>query len=136
VDVFDLRDRLIDDYRHYVGSFMALRDRRIRERVLTNLDEGTFWPGPRIGLNPAFEPGGWIDDLVAEGLLHPLCSDIERKDVATYGEYRTKRLVLEVYDAMATAAATNTPYTTLLEPGPAEAAVAHAASSRPSWSRR
>jgi hypothetical protein len=61
---------------------------------------------------------------------------VERKDRAKHGEYRTKRLILEVYDAMATAAATDTPYATLLEPGPADAAVAHPASSRPSWSRR
>ncbi len=71
MDVFDLRDQLIGDYRRYGASFMALRDRRIRERVQSSLDEGTLWPEPSIGLNPAFEPGGWIDDLVAEGLLHP-----------------------------------------------------------------
>ena len=88
MDVFDLRDRLIDDYRRYVASFMALRDRRIRERVQTSLDEGTLWPEPRIGLNPAFEPGGWIDDLVAEGLLHPGCSDVFRAGKTVGGDPR------------------------------------------------
>jgi ATP-dependent helicase YprA (DUF1998 family)/very-short-patch-repair endonuclease len=88
VDVFDLRDRLIDDYRRYVASFMALRDRRIRERVGTSLVEGNLWPEPRIGLNPAFEAGGWIDDLVAEGLLHPGCSDIFRAGKVMGGDLR------------------------------------------------
>ena len=42
------------------------------------LDEGKLWPYPQIGLNPAFHPGGTIDDLVAEGLLDPGCSPIFR----------------------------------------------------------
>ena len=33
MDVFHLRDQLIEDYRSYVSSFMAIRDARIRERV-------------------------------------------------------------------------------------------------------
>ena len=42
------------------------------------LDDGLLWPDPQIGLNPAFEPGGTIDELVAEGLLHPECEPIFR----------------------------------------------------------
>jgi len=80
MDVFHLRDQLIEDYRSYVSSFMAIRDARIRERVETSLTGGLLWPEPRIGLNPAFEPGGWVDDLVAQGLLHPECERIFRVD--------------------------------------------------------
>lgn len=36
---------------------------------------------------------------------------VKRKDEAAYGEYRTKRLILETYDAMADAIASATPYT-------------------------
>jgi len=78
MDVFALREQVIDDYRRYVTSFMAFRDQRIRERVDAALSEGRLWPEPRIGLNPAFAPGGSVDDLVAEGLLHPGCRDIFR----------------------------------------------------------
>lgn len=35
---------------------------------------------------------------------------VKRKDEAAYGEYRTKRLILDVYDQMAEAIATGTPY--------------------------
>jgi ATP-dependent helicase YprA (DUF1998 family) len=70
MDVFALRDHLIADYNRYVASFMAIRDQRIKTRVDENLAAGLLWPDPPIGLNPAFEPGGWIDDLVTEGLLH------------------------------------------------------------------
>ena len=61
---------------------------------------------------------------------------VERKDLAKYGEYRTKRLILEAYDAMAVASAAGTPYATFLDPPPADPAVAHPASSRPAWSQR
>lgn len=35
---------------------------------------------------------------------------VKRKDIATHGEYRTKGLILEIYDAMAEAEATSVPY--------------------------
>jgi len=44
---------------------------------------------------------------------------IKRKDEKAYGEYRTKRVVLEMYDHMTEAAATGIPYQTWLDPPPA-----------------
>ncbi len=41
---------------------------------------------------------------------------VKRKDKATHGEYRTKRVILEIYDQMARAAETGQPYETLLDP--------------------
>jgi hypothetical protein len=35
---------------------------------------------------------------------------VKRKDVAAHGEYRTKRMILEIYDAMAVAEANGVPY--------------------------
>ena len=35
---------------------------------------------------------------------------VKRKDEAAHGEYRTKRLILDVYDQMAEAIAVGTPY--------------------------
>jgi MmeI, DNA-methyltransferase domain len=45
---------------------------------------------------------------------------IRRKDEERYGEYRTKRLILEIYDAMQTAIDTGTPYQTILDPPPGQ----------------
>ena len=78
MDVFDLRAGLIDTYRDYATSFMRIRDDRIRNSVDDALDSGRLWPHPRVGLNPAFESGGIIEDLVSEGLLHPAASPIFR----------------------------------------------------------
>ncbi|MGH3547790.1 MAG: hypothetical protein ACRDQU_06675 [Pseudonocardiaceae bacterium] len=43
---------------------------------------------------------------------------VRRKDEAKYGEFRTKRLILEVYDRGAEAIRTSEPYQTILDPAP------------------
>ena len=42
-----------------------------------------------------------------------------------HGEYRTKRLILEIFDEMAKAIATGQTYQTRLDPPPADPRVAH-----------
>jgi ATP-dependent helicase YprA (DUF1998 family)/very-short-patch-repair endonuclease len=76
LDVFALRDQLVKDYRHYAESFLTIKDDRIREHVARELDQGLLWPDPALQLNPAFESGGLIDGLVADGVLHQECSKI------------------------------------------------------------
>jgi len=50
---------------------------------------------------------------------------VRRKDEKKYGEYRTKRVILEIYDEMQQAIATGEPYQTRLDPPPADPRVAH-----------
>jgi len=78
MDVFALRDRLIGDYSSFVTSFINIRDRRIRDHVSEELSRGALRRDPLIQLNPSFESGGHIDDLVGEGVLHGECSKIFR----------------------------------------------------------
>jgi len=54
---------------------------------------------------------------------------VRRKDEAAYAEYRTKRVILEIYDAMAEAERTGVPYQTRLDPPPADPRVAHSPST-------
>ena len=48
--------------------------------VLSNLAEGLLWPDPLIQLNPSFEAGETIDELVGEGILHEECARVFRKN--------------------------------------------------------
>lgn len=80
MDVFDLRARLVSDYRSYTRSFIKIRDERISEYVDHALGAGAFWPEPLLQLNPTFLPGGTVDDLVAQGTLHVECARIFRID--------------------------------------------------------
>jgi hypothetical protein len=49
---------------------------------------------------------------------------LKRKDEKQYGEYRTKRVILEVYDELQKAMETGVPYQTWLNPLPADHSVA------------
>ena len=46
-------------------------------------------------------------------------SIVKRKDEQAHGEYRTKRVILDIYDAMQQAMESGTPYHTRLDPPPA-----------------
>jgi len=50
---------------------------------------------------------------------------VKRKDEAQYGEYRTKRVILEIYDDLQRAMATGEPYRTRLDPPPGDPGAAH-----------
>ena len=80
MDVFELRNNLVSDYESYIRSFISIQDERIREKVEKELREGLLWPDPLIQLNPSFESGKRIDELVAEGILHQECSKLFRMD--------------------------------------------------------
>jgi len=78
MNVFELRERLINDYSSYIRSFIRIRDERVDGLVTSCLDQGRLWPNPLIQLNPSFQYAGTVDDLVAEGVLHSECSRVFR----------------------------------------------------------
>ncbi|MXX05505.1 MAG: DEAD/DEAH box helicase [Gammaproteobacteria bacterium] len=78
MDVFAFREELITEYERFSRSFTKIRAEDISEVVDSAYASGHFWPAPLIQLNPNFEPGGFIDDLVGIGLLDEECSRIFR----------------------------------------------------------
>jgi hypothetical protein len=56
---------------------------------------------------------------------------VRRKDEQQFEEYRTKRVILEIFDAMAEAERIGAPYQTRLDPPPADPRVAHPAIEQP-----
>ena len=61
---------------------------------------------------------------------------VKKNDEKAHGEYRTKRLILEIYDELAIAARTGRPYVSRLDPPPADPRVAHPESTRPDWAKK
>ncbi|ACZ43537.1 protein of unknown function DUF559 [Thermobaculum terrenum ATCC BAA-798] len=55
---------------------------------------------------------------------------VRRRDMEQHGEYRTKRVILEIYDEMERCMQTDAPYTTRLHPPPADPSLTHP------WDRR
>jgi ATP-dependent helicase YprA (DUF1998 family)/very-short-patch-repair endonuclease len=80
MEVFELRNRLVEDYGHYISSFIEIRDDRIRSHTNDELANGLLWPDPLIQLNPSFEPGETIQELVGSGILHPECNKVFRRN--------------------------------------------------------
>ena len=78
MDVFGVRDRLIEDYREFTGSFVDIHDKAIREHVRERMANGYQWPDPWLSLNPSFASGGTISELVGQDLLHEKATDIFR----------------------------------------------------------
>ena len=56
---------------------------------------------------------------------------VRKNDEQIHGKYRTKRAILEIYDAMAEAVRTGKPFQTRLNPSPADSSVAHPALAPP-----
>jgi len=73
MNVFNLRDSLIEDYSSYISSFIQINDPKIKKYVDESIAGGLLWPDPLIQLNPSFEPGHYISELCDEGLLNKEC---------------------------------------------------------------
>jgi len=95
VDVFAVRDGVVADYREFVQGFLRVRDKRIAGHVERAIAGGLLWPEPWLSLNPAFESGGDVEQLVAMGLLHPACSEIFRIEGRTLRLHRHQREAIE-----------------------------------------
>jgi ATP-dependent helicase YprA (DUF1998 family) len=78
MDVFKVRDEVIDDYRAFTQGFLTIKDPKIRGKVESDIDSGLLWPEPWLALNPSFESGGSVDALVDEGVLDPTTAKVFR----------------------------------------------------------
>lgn len=76
MDVFNLCGALIEDYQSYVESFNHVAGGRIRGKVEGELDAELLWPESLVQVNASFKSGGFVGDLVAQGLLDPECAKI------------------------------------------------------------
>ena len=68
-DVFALRNRVVDEYRSYVESFVRVLDPRVNEFVRQQLAAGELWPPAVLQLNPAFEPDRSLGELADAGTI-------------------------------------------------------------------
>lgn len=89
MNVFELRKKIISNYSSYTNSFINIKDEIIHTKVEDALSAGRFWPEPLIQLNPSFEPGKQIKELVDEGLLHSECQNafaVGKNESDSWGE--------------------------------------------------
>lgn len=76
MDVFTLRDAIVDDYRSFATSFTKIDADDIKQKIDQIFKDGRFWPEPYLQINPAYKQRANVADLVAAGQLHPGCTAI------------------------------------------------------------
>lgn len=76
MDAFKVQGKLVEGYLDFVQSFFKIRDPRIAHHIWERLRDGHLTPDALVQLNPAFEPGPTMEQLVADGRLHPECARI------------------------------------------------------------
>ena len=72
MDILNLYDKLKGSYKDYLESFVAIKDKRIEEKVHEAITKETLWPDALIQFNPNYEKGKTIADMIDDGLpIHP-----------------------------------------------------------------
>jgi hypothetical protein len=71
VDAFGVLDEVLADYQSFVEGFLNIQDEQVRAKVDAEVEGGLLWPEPWLALNPAFESGGTVSDVIERGVLLP-----------------------------------------------------------------
>src|SRR5438477_2866647 len=88
MDVFSLRDSVVDEYRKFATSFTTIHANDIREQVEAIYAQGRFWPDPLIQINPSYKRGTKLEKLIEGGALDPRAAEIFRTDGAPLSLYK------------------------------------------------
>lgn len=100
--VFTFRDELVDQYQSFSRSFTKIWADDIKDYVEAEYQRKRYWPEPLIQINPNYLRARDVDQLVAEGSLHPACKKIFR--FKTDGEWVPLRLFQHQQEALSKAA--------------------------------
>jgi superfamily II DNA/RNA helicase len=71
MDVFKLREAVVDEYRDYVESFVRVLDPKIDKFVRNKLEGGELWPDAVLQLNPAYVQDETLSELASAGTVRP-----------------------------------------------------------------
>ncbi|MCV7195926.1 DEAD/DEAH box helicase [Mycobacterium angelicum] len=78
MDAFDVLGEVLRDYENFVKGFLDIKNEQIRAKVEADIEGGLLWPEPWLALNPAFEAGGTVSELVQREVLHHEANSIFR----------------------------------------------------------
>jgi ATP-dependent helicase YprA (DUF1998 family) len=71
MNILHFHEKLIENYKRYIQSFINIKDPVIREFVDKEIQDKRLWPEPLIQFNPTFEKGKTIEELTKSGIIHP-----------------------------------------------------------------
>ena len=76
MDVFNLDQFVIDQYKAFSRSFTKIKSPEISSKVNALYDDKRFWPEPLLQINPHYDSGGSVLDFVNGGVLDPDCTEV------------------------------------------------------------
>jgi ATP-dependent helicase YprA (DUF1998 family) len=76
LDIFALRDAIINEYEQFATSFTRIHATDIRSHVEEIYTSKRFWPEPLIQITPRYQTGPSIARLVEQGIIEPACQSI------------------------------------------------------------
>src|SRR5256886_249501 len=88
MNVFELDQALVNDYERFARSLTLIRAPDIKQQVEELYASDRFWPQPLISINPRYELGASIDQLVASRLLHEATAKVFSIDGKPLSLYR------------------------------------------------
>lgn len=77
-NVFQFRNQLISEYNSFTRSFSKIAAPDIANKVDSEYDGGRYWPEPLIQINPNYRRSSTVQQLAANGDVHPSCAEIFR----------------------------------------------------------
>ena len=80
MDIFDLDHCLVEDYQRFARSFTTIRAIDVREQVNNIYATGRFWPEPIVSINPHYQSGDSLSELMSEGTLDERTERVFRID--------------------------------------------------------
>lgn len=76
VNILQLRNDVVEQYKSYIASFLNITDKRLLEHAEAILEDNKLWPDPLLQCNPGFKKGETVDHLVEKEVLHSQMADI------------------------------------------------------------
>jgi len=78
MDVFDLRQQIVQDYANFARSFTRVRADDLKRQIDEIYAKDQFWPEPLLQITPYYERGASLDELAASGEVTSTTASIFR----------------------------------------------------------
>ncbi len=75
MNILKYHNRLIENYRNYITSFLNIKDPGISQFVDEEIQNKKLWPDPLVQFNPTYQKGNALKLLTDEKVLH---SDLQK----------------------------------------------------------
>lgn len=76
MNIIEIYNNLKSNYKSYIGSFISIKDDRIRQKVNEAIQNEHLWPKALIQFNPSYAQGIGVAKMIENGI--PIHKDLEK----------------------------------------------------------